>query len=135
MGKLKCTETGEVFETAETPQWVAGIWECGNVRFTDPEQNIYERVEELPTPPTVGAIAFQRLFTSDERVKARELRKDDLRLDDIWRQIEDPRTDVVVMALPSIQADIEYTLQAVKAAGIAVDVETRKAAILSGRMQ
>lgn len=85
--------------------------------------------------PTVGAIAFQRLFHIDERVKARELRVNDPKLDDIWRQLEDPRTDVVVMALPSVQADIEYTLQAVKAAGLTLDVEARKAQILSGKLQ
>jgi len=88
-----------------------------------------------PAPPTVGAIAFQRLFTRAERVKARELRAVDPELDDIWRQIEDPRTDVVVMALPSIQEDIEYTLSAVKAAGLDVDVAARKAEILSGQIR
>lgn len=86
-------------------------------------------------PPTIGAIAFQRLFTRAERVKARELRATDPELDDIWKQIEDPRTDVVVMALPSIQEDVEYTLDAVKIAGLAIDVAARKAEILSGQIR
>lgn len=86
-------------------------------------------------PPTVGAIAFMRLFTRQERAKARELRANDLELDDIWKQLEDQRADVVVMALPSIQEDIEYTLQAVKAAGLEIDVAARKAEILSGQVR
>ena len=87
------------------------------------------------TPPTVGAIAFMRLFTREERTKARELRANDPELDDIWRQIEDPRTDVVVLALPSVQDDIEYTLMAIKASGIDIDVPARKAKILMGEVQ
>ena len=87
------------------------------------------------TPPTVGAIAFQRLFTRRERVKARELRDSDRELDDIWRQLDDPRTDVVVIALPSVQDDIEYTLEAIKAGGLDIDVQARKAEILKGEIQ
>lgn len=86
-------------------------------------------------PPTVGAIAFQRLFTRAERVKARELCANDPDLDDIWKQLEDQRADVVVMALPSVQEDIEYTLNAVKAAGLEIDVAARKAEILSGQIR
>lgn len=134
MGKITNIATGEIIATAEPPVWVSGIWECGNLRFTDPGQDLYQPVEEAPVPPTVGAIAFQRLFTRAERAKARELRATDLELDDIWRQIEDPRTDVVVMALPSVQDDIEYTLQAVKAGGLDLDVAERKATILTGQV-
>ncbi|MDC8446075.1 MAG: hypothetical protein LV471_09155 [Nitrosomonas sp.] len=91
---------------------------------------------EIPPviPPTVNAIAFMRLFTSDERIKARELRATDPKIDDFWRQLEDPRTDVVVMALPSIQDDIECTLNAINTAGLTIDVQTRKAEILSGQV-
>jgi hypothetical protein len=131
---LKDIETGEPRPCAAKPEWINGIWECGDWRMTDPTGTAFEAIEEAP-PPTVGAIAFQRLFHIDERVKARELRATDLKLDDFWRQLEDPRTDVVVMALPSIQADIEYTLQAVKAAGLDIDVAERKAKILTGEVQ
>lgn len=86
-------------------------------------------------PPTVGVIAFQRLFSRQERIKARELRSTDPQVDDFWRQLDDPRTDVVVMALPSIQDDIEYTLQALKEAGLELDVAVRKAEILSGQIR
>lgn len=83
-------------------------------------------------PPTVGVIHFKMMFTVQERVKSKELRVTDPLLDDFWGLVEDPRTDVVDLSLPSVQDAIEYTLGAVKASGIDVDVPARKAAILSG---
>lgn len=106
----------------------SGAWAAPVV----PEQATPEPAATVP--PTVGAIAFMRLFTSDERVKARQLRSTDLKLDDFWMQLEDPRTDVVVMAIPSIQADIEYTLNALKNDGMDIDVAMRKAEILLGQV-
>ena len=107
---------------------IADLYDCATGKFSKPETF-------SPAPPTVGAIAFQRLFTRAERVKACELRAIDPELDDIWRQIEDPRTDVVVLALPSVQDDIEYTLNAIKASGVEIDVAARKAKILTGQIQ
>lgn len=130
---LKDIETGKTNPCAAKPEWVNGIWECGDWRMTDPTGTNFEAIEEIP-PPTIGAIAFMRLFTSDERIKARELRTSDLMVDDFWRQLEDPRTDVVVMALPSIQNDIEYTLNAINSGGLTIDVQARKAEILAGQV-
>lgn len=136
MPKIKNLASSEIIEVSEAPVWIGGVWECGDRRFTDETGDQYQVVLDSATllPPTLGAIAFMRMFTPDERVKARQLRATDLQLDDFWRQLEDPRTDVVVMALPSIQADIEYTLEAVKAAGVNLDVAARKATILSGEI-
>ena len=72
------------------------------------------------------------LFTVKERLKAKELRAEDPVMDDFWGLIEDPRTDVVNLALQSVQAAVEYTLDAVHAAGIEGDVRVRKAEILTG---
>ncbi len=135
MPKIRHITNGDVLTVAEMPAFRDGIWECGDQRFTDATGSEYEPIADAPVPPTIGAIAFMRLFSREERVKARELRVTDLQLDDFWRQLEDPRTDVVVMALPSIQRDIEYTLQAVKAAGLGIDVVERKAKILTGEVQ
>lgn len=85
-----------------------------------------------PAAPTVGVIHFKMMFTSEERVKSKALRSQDEALDDFWSLVEDPRTDVVDLSLPSVQGAIEYTLGVVKAAGVDVDVPARKAAILSG---
>lgn len=94
-----------------------------------------EQVEPQPSYPTVGPIHFKMLFTATERLKAKELRATDAMLDDFWELIEDSRTDVVNLRLQSVQAAVEYTLEAVKTAGVEVDVPLRKAAILTGVLQ
>ncbi|PSJ16432.1 hypothetical protein [Nitrosomonas supralitoralis] len=83
---------------------------------------------------TVGVIKFKLLFTSPERVKAKELRASDALIDDFWSILDDPRTTEVDLNLSSIQNAIEYTLTAINAAGIAIDVGERKADILSARL-
>lgn len=87
------------------------------------------------TPPKVGPITFKMLFTGEERVKAKELRATNPALDDFWSLLDDPRTTEVDMGLASVQGAIEYTLTVVKAAGVTVDVPSRKAAILTGQVQ
>lgn len=91
--------------------------------------------EPVQTYPTVGPIHFKMLFTAAERLKAKELCASDPMLDDFWELIEDPRTDVVNLSLQSVQAAVQCTLEAVKAAGVEVDVPVRKAAILTGVLQ
>jgi len=82
--------------------------------------------------PKVGPIHFQMLFTPQEAVTVDELKATDKALASFWKLIDDPRTDTVDLGLQSVQGAIEYTLTAVKAAGVDVDVPARKAAILSG---
>jgi len=84
------------------------------------------------TYPKVGPIAFQMLFTPAEMIAADELKATDKVLASFWKLIDDPRTDAIDLGLESVQNAIEYTLTAVKGAGVAVDVPARKAAILSG---
>ena len=134
MPEIEHINTGNVFKVSEKPRFHGGIWECGDQRFTDPTGTEYQALTDVTLPPTVGVIAFIRLFTQAERNKARELRATNPNIDDFWRQLEDPRTLEVVMALPSIQQDIEDTLVAVKAAGVDLDVAIRKAEILSGQV-
>ena len=87
------------------------------------------------TYPKVGPIAFQMLFTPAEMIAADELKATDKVLASFWKLIDDPRTDVVDLGLESVQNAIEYTLTAVKNAGVDVDIPARKAAILSGVLQ
>ncbi|MDP3639472.1 MAG: hypothetical protein Q8R51_19095, partial [Azonexus sp.] len=65
----------------------------------------------------------------------KQLRSTDDFLEDFWGLLDDPRTDVVDLGLGSVQAAVEYTLTAVKAAGVELDVPSRKAEILSGQVQ
>lgn len=85
--------------------------------------------------PKVGPIHFQMLFTPAESVTADELKATDKVLASFWKLIDDPRTDTVDLGLQSVQNAIEYTLTAIKAAGVDLDVQARKAAILSGVLQ
>jgi len=132
MFKLVDQNNDTIHQSQSRPEWIQGVWECGDARFTDQNGDLYV-VLEISIPPTVGAIAFIRLFTLDERVKARELRTTDPKINDFWAQLDDPRVTEVVMALPSIQSEVEYTLSAINAAGVALDVQARKAEILSGQ--
>lgn len=86
-------------------------------------------------PPKVGPIHFQMLFMPAEMVAAEELKVTDKVLASFWKLIDDPRTDTVDLALTSVQNAIEYTLTVVKAAGVEVDVQARKAQILTGVLQ
>jgi hypothetical protein len=115
----------------DNPVLLDGMWECGDQRFLDPSGIEYEA---LFTPLTVDVIIFKLLFTSAERVKAEELRETDATIKDFWSILDDPRTANVVMALPSIQNVIEYTLTAINASGVTLDVQARKAAILAGQV-
>lgn len=85
--------------------------------------------------PKVGPIHFQMLFMPAEMVAAEELKATDKILASFWKLIDDPRTDTVDLALTGVQNAIEYTLTAVKAAGVPLDVQARKAQILTGVLQ
>ena len=108
----------------------------------DPQTGLWSAPEaaqeqpELATAyPKVGPIAFKLLFSAPERIKAKQLRSTDDFLEDFWGLLDDPRTDVVDLGLGSMQAAVEYTLTAVKAAGVELDIPARKAEILAGQVQ
>lgn len=103
-------------------------------RWIDGELMHSELTQYPPAPPTVGATAFKMLFSSAERIKARQLRATDPILDDCWDLFDSAeRTGTPInLALASVQAAVEYTLTVVNAAGVALDVAVRKAEILTG---
>lgn len=135
--QIKHVESGVVYDVAEKPTLINGIWECGDRRFTDEVGSTYEPLTPPPMPPTVGPIIFQLLWTVDERVAIDELVETNKGVKNFKRMIDDPRTDAVVMALPSIQASIQKTLEAMAEKGTIsqADVDTRKAEILAGVMK
>ena len=83
----------------------------------------------------VSVPEFLLCFTSAERIKARELRATDPIIDDFWIILDDARTYGVNMSLPSVQMAIEHTLTQINANGVVIDVQARKAEILSGAVQ
>lgn len=88
-------------------------------------------------PPSVSSTAFKMLFTSAERIKAKQLRATDEILDDCWDLFDSAeRTNTPInLALASVQSAVEYTLTVVNAAGVTLDVAARKAEILTGVVQ
>lgn len=133
MPQIRHIESGVTYEVAKNPLLVDWVWECGDRRFVDPDGSLYEPIFAF-IPVTVGVIEFSLLFTTAERVKTRELRATDSTINDFWLLLEHPKTENVVMALPLVQANIQYTLEAIDAAGIDIsDIPARKAQILSGQ--
>ncbi|PTQ86828.1 hypothetical protein [Nitrosomonas ureae] len=133
MPAIRDIEADVTFIVEKNPVLTYGFWECGDRRFFDPDGMQYEPI--ITTAPlTVDVITFKLLFTSQERIKAKELRHTDVLIDDFWSILDDPRSENVVMALPSIQDAIDYTLTAINAAGLTIDVAARKVAILSGQL-
>lgn len=106
-------------------------------KWSDGALSHSELTQYPPGSPTVSATAFKMLFSSSERIKARQLRATDPILDDCWDLFDSAeRTNTPInLALDSVQAAIEYTLTAVQAAGVTLDVAARKAAILTGIVQ
>lgn len=131
MNQIKHIATGDIFTTSEAPRFIDGVWECGDQRFTDETGTEYEPIV-APVYPKVGPIHFQMLFTPAEAITADTLKATDKVLASFWKLVDDPRTDTIDLGLQSVQNAIEYTLTAIKGAGVAVDVPARKAAILSG---
>lgn len=135
MAQIKHIESGHVTTVALQPVFVGGIWECGDQRFTDLHGDQYEPLPEVFVPPTVSRVRFKMLWTSAERIATAKLRTTNETVDDFWALLEDPEATEVVMALPSVQRDIEITLQAIKDSGVSIDVQARKAQILAGELQ
>lgn len=131
MPQIKHIESDTVITVRDNPVFLNGVWECGDRRFLDPSGADYE---PLSTPLTVDVTTFKLLFTPEERVKAVELKETDDTIRDFWGILDDPRTHNIVMALPSIQDAIEYTLTQINANGVTVNVENRKMEILSGQL-
>lgn len=137
MFHIRHIESNAVHATSALPVHVNGIWECGDRRFVDADGTEFEPVQSAPVPPAVGPITFQLFWTEAEQVAIDELVATDKAVANFKRLLDDPRTDIVVMALPAIQSRIQTTLEALAAKGTITeaDVATRKAEILAGVMK
>lgn len=123
-------------EFVPVPDEVQAGWVLTDGAWSAPTATeLPEAPEVAQSYPTVGPIHFQMLFTSQEAVAAEGARTTDPVLNRFWKLIEDPRTDVVNLGLQSVQDAVEYTLTVALAAGVELDVQARKAQILSGVLQ
>lgn len=129
MPKIRDTSTNEVIDVAATPSWVAGIWECGDQRFTDADGDLYEAVPDAAVPPKVSPVEFKLLFTAPERVAIKAARAADPVVDDFMSLVEDPRLTHVDLALQSTQAALGYLV------ANALLTEERRTEIIAGNVQ
>ena len=75
MYKIENIETGDCFECAEKPVWLAGVWECGTFRITDVDRNQYRAIEpEHVTPAEIRRAEIEAELTVIDADSARPLR-------------------------------------------------------------
>jgi hypothetical protein len=127
MWQLKNIETGLLQLCSVRPQWISGIWECGEFRVTDVNGDLYEVVELPPSPPKVSPVQFKLLFTSPERIAIKA--STDPVVQDFFDIVNDPRLTHVDLGLQSTQDALSYL--------VSVNLLTteRRAEILLGQVQ
>lgn len=114
MAQIKQVTTGQVYEVSQEPVWLEGVWECGNLRFTDPDKTAYEPQPPAQWIPLIGPIAFQMLFKVDELVAIDAVKETNAAIRIFWKLLDDPRTDYVDRNLEPIQS----MLQSLEAGGL-----------------
>lgn len=108
MWKIENIETGDAQECSVRPEWIAGIWECGEFRITDVTRAAYRVIEPLTETTKVSPVEFKLLFTAQERVAIKAARGNDPVIDDFFSIIEDPRLTHVNLGLRSTQDALAY---------------------------
>lgn len=109
MPTLRENATGRDILVQQTPRLVAGIWECGDQRFTDETGTQYSTVDDFPV---VGPIAFFLLFYPQELVAIDSARVQDALIRVFWRILEDTRTVEVDFRLPLVRGLVMYLANA-----------------------
>lgn len=123
------TETGEISSVNIYPQWADGVWNAGDLRFTDPDQNVYKA-----GPPSLGPIHFKLLFQIAELVQIDSLTVTDPVVKTFMGIVDDPRTDTVDLSLKSVQDGIAYVLGKIYLSD-SVKLNGRLAEILTGTLK
>ena len=65
MAQIKRLSDGSLTTVESQPVWINGIWECGNMRFTDPSQTLYQAVASYPI---LTPMQLYLAFTPSERI-------------------------------------------------------------------
>lgn len=106
MNRIQNIETKAIVEVELEPVWVGGVWECGNVRFTDPDKAIYQAVPADVSPKQLTPVEFKMCFTSAERLAITAIRDNaehpaSPTLKDVYSILDDPRLKIVDLGLQS----------------------------------
>lgn len=107
MPKLRNTLTDDIVDVENTPIFKNGVWECGNVRITDPDGTAFAAVVEAQYP-SITPVEFKMCFTSAERRTLKTALNTDDTLKDAYEILEDPRLKWVDMGLKSNRDLIDY---------------------------
>lgn len=94
----------------------------------DPEPIEPEPVNKVSISP----VDFKFLFTLAERVKIKELRANDLALDDFYSMLDDPRLTVIDLSNSRMIEGVTYAVNALAAVEIVANPEQRIREILGG---
>jgi hypothetical protein len=76
MPQIKHLSTSTVITVAQTPNWLNGVWECGDQRFTDASGSDYEPVPEPVNYPLLTPGQFYTAITTQEWIAIKALTTD-----------------------------------------------------------
>jgi len=65
MAQIKRLSDGSLITVSNPAVWINGVWECGNMRFTDPLQALYQAV---PVYPVLTPMQFYLAFAATEMI-------------------------------------------------------------------
>ena len=105
MAQIKRLSDGSLITVASQPVWHNGIWECGDQRFTDPSQTLYQAVAyySVLTP-----MQFYLSFTPSERMLIKK--STDVNVIEFWAtyQLAAQMNNTIDPNLVSVQEALTY---------------------------
>ena len=103
-------------------QWVNPVFSLSITAYAEPDI-------------TVSPVEFKLLWTSAERIAAKDLQATDTVIADFFEILNDSRLTLVNLSLGSTQDGVDYLLAKLEEIGVVAedDVPARRAAILSGQ--
>jgi hypothetical protein len=104
-------------------------------QWVNPDFPSSEIVESAQPGITVSPVEFKLLWTSAERIAAKDLQTTDAIIADFFEILNDSRLTFVNLSLGSTQDGVDYLLSKLVERGVVADedVPARRAAILSGQ--
>jgi len=121
MPQIRYLADNSLITTAVDPAWVNGIWECGDKRFVDLEQNLYSPVSNYQT---MTPMQFYIAFKSQERIAIKT--STDPNVVEFWAtfNIAKDASGGIDPNLVSVQEALEYLALPVTSGGAGILAST-----------
>ena len=105
MAQIKRLSDGSLTTVALPPVWHNGIWECGDQRFTDPSQTLYQAVVSYSV---LTPMQFYLAFTPSERMSIKK--STDINVVEFWAtyQLASQLNSPIDPNLVSVQEALTY---------------------------